>query len=337
MAILKLYLTSLEPDIEQNIYSQSIGGYCSNSLLYPETVATSVIGLYDTSFTINVPSDGWSEWTDMEYLGVNNEVIKVSPISNGNISVVQRGFNDIFNMHVAGDVVTAISSKELFNNVFNDDRKQYRCLALKNLSSLLNPSLDPNPIAYDISVYFKQNSRNSNSILRMALEKPSSQYLESTSTSWSTMQIVDSSLIGLYPDNYFKESYLKIKSGEAEGQGKIISSFDSSTGIFVLYSSFSSAYSYSGNVNYEVLPSPSQRIKTGTVSPVLTGENTLPFFAASENSTMRFISTDTSGISISDLSPNEIIYIWFEREVKKGYEEFLNNDVVLNVNYNGNL
>ena len=171
----------------------------------------------------------------------------------------------------------------------------------------------------------------------MALEKPSSQYLESTSTSWSSMQIIDASLIGRYSDNYFKECYLKIKSGEAKGQGKIISSFDSATGTFVLYSSFSSAYSYSGNVVYEVLPAPAQRIKTGTVSPITTGQNVLPFSLASEDSPMRFASvTDGSNIFTTDLRPNDIMYIWLEREIQKGSEKFDNNDFVLNINYNGN-
>ena len=61
MATLKLYLTSLEPDLDQTIYSQSIGGYLSNSLVYPETILSSPIGLYDTSISLDTPSSGsWS-------------------------------------------------------------------------------------------------------------------------------------------------------------------------------------------------------------------------------------------------------------------------------------
>jgi hypothetical protein len=336
MAILKLYLTSLEPDIEQSICSQSLGGYCSNSMLYPETTVSGVVGLYDTSFSINVPADGWADWLDKEYIGINNEIIKVSPISGGSISVEERGFNNIFNMHKGGDIVTSISSNELFNDVFSDTRKQYRCLALKNLSSFLEPSVDPIPVAFAISVYFKQNSRNANSSVKMALEKPNSQYMESTSTSWNEMQIIDTTLIGAYSDNYFKECYLKIKSGPAEGQGKIISSFDSDTGTFTLYSSFSSAYDYSGNVKYEVEPAPAQRIKTGTVSPVTTGVNFLPFSSANENNPLYFAPVeDGSNLIRINLNPNDIMYIWFEREIQKGSEEFDNNDFVLNVKYDG--
>ena len=67
MATLKSYLTSLEPDISQTIHSQSIGGYCSTSLLYPETTLTSNIGLYDTSFNIDLPDSG--DWTDWDNIG----------------------------------------------------------------------------------------------------------------------------------------------------------------------------------------------------------------------------------------------------------------------------
>jgi len=331
MSILKLYLTSLEPDMSQTIYSQSIGGYVSNSLIYPETTVSSIVGLYDTSVSLDTPSSGnWSEWTGIEYININNELMKVSPVSNGSISVTQRGYNGIVNMHIKDDIARASSSKELFNDVFNDEHKQYRCIALKNVSSLTEPSGEQT--ATDISVYFKQSSRNSDSVIRIALEKPTNQYLNSISTSWSTMQIIDTSLIGIYLDNHFKESYLKILSGEGTGQAKIISSFDSETGTYTFYNSFSSSYDYSINVKYEVFPSPAQRIKTGTEVPTMTGENIIPFFVPDENTPMRFI-IEGSEFSTSDLAPNDILYIWLEREVKKGTAKFENNDLVLNINY----
>jgi hypothetical protein len=333
MRILKLYLTSLEPDIEQNIYSQSIGGYCSNSLLYPETTLSSTVGLYDESFTLNIPSSGsWSGWTGIESINIGNEIIQISPFVNSSVSVVQRGVNNIVNMHIEGDYVWASSSKELFNDVFNDTYKQYRCLALKNVSASVDPSANSS-IAEDISIYFKQNSRNTNSTIRIGLEQPASQYITGTSTEWSSMQLVDESLAGGYSDNIFKEAYLKILDGEAIGQGKIISSFDSSTGTFTFYNSFSSDYDFSADVKYEVLPSPSQRIKTGTESPSLNGENMLDFSNPVEYSPLRFFSADGSTFTISDLNFNNIMYLWIEREVQKGSEEFLNNDFTLNINY----
>jgi hypothetical protein len=335
MAVLRNYLTSLAPDISQTIYSQSIGGYFSNSLLYPETTLNSTIGLYDTSISLDTPLSGsWSEWQGVEYINIGDEMIKVSPITNGSVTVVQRGYNGIINMHISGDRVRAESSQELFNDVFDSDYKQYRCIAIKNDSLLVDPSGDLN--AYNFEVYLKQNSRNDDSSIKISLEQPNSQYLSSVSTSWTTMTIVDTSLIGVYSDNHFNEAYLKVLSGGAAGQGKIVKSFVSATGTFTFYdgNSFSEAYDYTTNVSYEVLPAPAQRIKTGIVSPVDTGDNVLPFVANNEQSPMRFTSGNSSDPLIADLFPNDVVYVWIERTIEKGVENFDNNDFVLNIKYN---
>ena len=166
----------------------------------------------------------------------------------------------------------------------------------------------------------------------MALERPSSEYISSISSSWSAMQLVDSSLIGVYEDDYFKEAYLKIVSGGASGQGKIISSFDSDTGTFTFYSSFSSIYDFSIDVNYEVLSSPAQRIKTGTISPNVGSSNVTQFFTPDQNTPLTFFE-QPSIFNIGNLSPNDVMYVWVERYVEKGNPEFLNNDFVINVRY----
>ena len=72
MADLKMYLTSLEPDMSQSILSQSIGGFTSNTLLYPEAVLTNTVGLYDDSLVLNSPSGGsWTEWEGATYISIN--------------------------------------------------------------------------------------------------------------------------------------------------------------------------------------------------------------------------------------------------------------------------
>ncbi len=332
MATLKLYLTSLEPGLNQTIYSQSLGGYVSNSLVYPETTLSVTLGLYDTNLTLNTPVSGsWSEWQGIEYINIGNELIKVTPIVNGTITITQRAYNNIYNTHLAGDVVTACSSKELFNDVFNDNYKQYRCIAIKNISTnLTDPSSEQ--IAYDLVVYIKQNSRNINSSIKIALERPTSEYVSGTSTSWSAMQLIDTSLIDIYGDDYFKESYLSIISGDASGQGKIISSFDSSTGTFTFYNSFSSTYDFSKNIIYEIAPSPAQRIKTGTISPNIGSSNVTQFFNSNQNTPLTFYE-QASVFNINNLSPNDVMYLWIERMVEKGSSEFLNNDFVINIRY----
>ena len=210
MPDLKIYLTSLQPDMSQTIFSQSIGGYVSNSLLYPETTVNGTIGLYDTSFVLNSLDNGtWSDWNNAEYLNINSEVMKVSPIIGRNISVIQRGFNNIIETHIEGDTAKGVSANELFNNMLNNEYKQYRCLAVKNVSIGADPSITQS--VDNISVYIKQNSRNQNSSLKIAIEKPANQYIEGTATSVTsnlntrTSALVDISLSS-YNDNHFNYS-----------------------------------------------------------------------------------------------------------------------------------
>jgi hypothetical protein len=319
MADLNLYLTSLEPNMAQTNYTQSIGGYISTSLVYPQTTLASTVGLYDTSISLSTPSGGWTNWLGVEYINVNGEIIKVSPITNGVVSVVQRGYNGIINMHVSADVVRAVSARQLFNGVFNGSRKQYRCIAVKNDSA--------SDTAFNVSVFLQQNSRNSDSSIRIALERPTSQYLTSTSTSRTTTQLVDTSLIGLYPDNHFAEAFLK---PVGETSGGIVRTFDSSTGTFVFYSSFSTSTT---NVSYEVFPSPAQRAKSGIEAPVSGGRATY-FTKATEKSPIHLSSTgDISDTSLNDMLPNYVFYVWVERTIAKGAEAFDANDVVLTVHY----
>jgi len=332
MATLKLYLTSLEPDLNQTVYSQSIGGYVSNSLVYPETTLSSTVGLYDVNLSLATPSSGsWSEWQGIEYINIGSELIKIPSFVNGSIVVSQRAYNGIYNVHLSGDVVRAAASKELLNDVFNDSHKQYRCVAIKNVST---NSSDPSQeqIAYDLEVFIKQNSRNVNSDIQIALEKPSSEYISGVSTSWSTSSVVDTSLIAAYEDDYFKDAYLQITNGAASGQGKIVASFDRATGAFTFYNTFSEDYNYDIVPTYEVLPSPAQRIKTGTISPNVGSDNVTHFFKPDEFTTLTFFE-QASVFNVSNLSPNDVMYVWIERTIEKGSEKFLDNDFVLNLRY----
>ena len=146
------------------------------------------------------------------------------------------------------------------------------------------------------------------------------------------MTLVDSSLIAVYNDDYFKEAYLKITSGTASGQGKIISSFDRATGTFTFYNSFSLAFDFTINPTYEVLSSPAQRVKTGTISPDIGSSDVTQFFTPDEFTPLTFFE-QASVFNIGNLAPNDVMYIWVERQVEKGSAEFLNNDFVLNYRY----
>jgi len=48
---------------------------------------------------------------------------------------------------------------------------------------------------------------------------------------------------------------------------------------------------------------------------------------------LKFFDSVGSTIDVGDLDPNEIIYLWLEKEIEKGVSNFDNNDCVLNIKY----
>lgn len=330
MADLKMYLTSLEPNMSQSILSQSIGGFISNTLLYPETRVSSTVGLYDSLLVLDTPSIGdWSEWLDVTYISINDELMQVNPVTNGDISIVQRGVNDKVKVHIVDDVARGISKKELFNDVFNDDYKQYRCIVVKNDSSSADPSNEVT--ANNIVIYLADNSKSLNSKIKIVVEPSRSKYINGTANSITydsssgTSNLVDASLANIYVDSLFNGAYLKILSGNNAGQGRIIQSF-SSVGIFY----FSSALSNDTNALYEVLPAPSQRVKNGMVSP-----NVGTFLANSSSTPLLvdLIIGENVSFEQGSLGINDVFYIWIERTVDKGSPAFENNNVTISIKY----
>jgi len=327
--LVDIYLTSLEPDIVQNNPSQSIGGYCSKSVVYPRTELNSSIGLYNTEISLRVPDNGWGEWAGIQYLNINSEIIKVKDVVGSSVKVVQRSINNILNMHIEDDIVYGVTTTGLFNDVLSESFKQYRCLAIKNTSVFLKGK--------KCHLFIRQNSRNIDTTIKIAVEIPRSQYLQSTSTSWTSMTLTDISLPSDpsqydFQDDHFKDAYLRIKSGPNIEQGRIVNTYDSITGTFVFYNALPVEYSssYSSNIDYEVEPAPANRIKMGTEMP-LPKTNLMSSFStwSSESSSIEIDLTKTS----TTLLPNYIFYIWLERTLNKGCSSFELNNIIVDFHY----
>jgi len=191
---------------------------------------------------------------------------------------------------------------------------------------------------YDIYtfIYIKRNSRNPKALIRIAIEKPQNQYLSSSSTSWNSMQFIDNSLSGTYDDNYFQDAYLLISSAAGvpnSGQRRLISSYEGSTGTFTFYEALSTNYSDSltSIISYTVDPGPAQRIKTGTVSPS-TGTSRVSIFSKAASYYPISINVEGS-VTGSQLGPNEICYVWIERDINKGSSYYEEDDCTLTVYY----
>ncbi len=315
---IKMYLTSLEPDMAQTNYTQSIGGYISTSLLYPYTTLASSLGLYGTSITLDDATDliGYS------YVSILNEIIQVEDISSINVTATERGVNETIGYYPSGTIVQGVSSP--FSDSFNTDKEQYRCYAIKNTSD--------EESAYDLSAYFEQLSRNLNTTMRLALEVPKSQEITGVSTSWTSSMLIDISLAGTYEDNWFADSYMRITSGPNSGSKRIVNSYDGTTGTFVFIDSLTTDFDpliHSPSASYTVDASPAQRVKSGVDAPVDTDFIT-DFSEASDRSDAVELSTIKSeGI----LLPGEIIYIWIEREIKKSSTSYNENSFVLSLDF----
>lgn len=316
---IEIYLTSLEPDLEQMNYSQSLGGFISESLLYPKTTLASSLGLYGESITLTDATD----LIGYNYVSILNEIVKVETISAANVTVTERGVNNIIGYYPSETIIKGVISP--FNDSFNTERKQYRCYAVKNIS--------PTESAYDVSVYFRQTSVNTGTTMRLALESPKSQGITGVSSRWTSSMLIDSSLAGISADNFFTDSYITFEDSPNAGEKRRISSFDGTTGTFVFADSLPVDYDpeiHSSMINYTVDVSPAQRVKSGVEEPVSTDYITSFSEASSRNNSVTLDEVKNEGV----LSPGEIFYIWIEREIGKSSISYDENAFVLSIDFN---
>lgn len=321
MAILKseiaFLLTSVEPDIDQSISSQSIGGYASTSSVYGESSLSSDIALYDSSIIL----DSVSGVSGYNFLNINSEIINVTSVSSTNVEVLNRAFGGILNSHISSDKVRAISLTSVFNNRFNDSFEQYRCIAIKNTSTT--------GTAYDFQVYVKRNSFSKRSKIRIALEFPKNDYISSEATGGTKLSIIDTALSDDFPDNHFQDALLRITSGSNIDQTRIISSYDLSSKTFILDSSL--PYITIEGVQYEIESGPSQRIKSGLIQPESGTEKVTNFSLANKDNPLYLSYYDRD--HGSDLQPGDTVYIWIKRTLDKDADEYNNNNAILTINY----
>lgn len=311
---IKIYLTSLEPYLEQTNYSQSLGGYISESLIYPETTIASSIGLYDDVITVSDATD----LIGLNKVAISSEVMEVQEIESVNINVQNRAVNGIVGYYPSGTILQGVAS--LFNDTFNSSRKQYRCYAIKNTSTT--------ETAYDLGAYFRESSQNISTTMRLALEEPRSQGITGTSSEWTSSMIIDNSLAGAYEDNLFVDSYLTFLDAPNAGEKRRINSYDGDTGTFVLADSLPVGFDellYTANINYSVDVSPAQRVRSGIESPVQSD-----YISSFSEATSR--SLEVSAPTLQNLAPGEVIYVWVEREISKASSAYEDNSFVLSFN-----
>jgi len=258
----------------------------------------------------------------LEYVGINNEVIQVPSISSTSIDATTRSLNERVNAHDNLDRVWGLSRSGLFNTQFNVERKQFRCIAIKNTSTT--------ETAFGLTIYLLSNSYNQSSNIRIAIETPQADYESSSATGGSEIQLIDSSLIGQFLDDHFEDCLLSMTSGSNSGQARIVSSFDSATGTFVLDSSMPSDIE-SGDT-YTIDPTPAQRLASGIISPSINSGLVTTFQSPSAASPLG-INVNGERDHGDDLQANDVIYVWIERTLVKNAMSKNANSGMIGIRY----
>lgn len=323
---LRFYFTSSEPIIDQNSPTQSLGGFVSPTKIYEFAYLVGPLSFYDQSLKVNNTA-----LNEYKLLQINDEVVEVEKW-DGNIAYIKKrqAYNTPIRYHRNNSIIRGFAKNDIFDLKFNVNRKQYRCIALKNTSS--------SEIARDLKIFSKLASRNNLSRVRIAIEVPRSEYHSGSAGFGARKFFIDASLANVWNNDHFKDCSLTFTSGSNSGQTRIVTYYDGATGRFDLDSDLPNNIK-SGDRFY-VDTSPAQRVKSGLYSP-LTGEEALAagyVVSDFENATfynnalaLDFAIDRPNG---KDLGPQEVIYIWIEREIDDINDKFENNRFVLSVNFN---
>jgi len=310
---IKLYMTGSDPAISQVISSQSIGGYPSTTLVYPETFLTYTVGMYGVILPGATTNSG--------YASVDSELMRVSTTTAE--LILERSVNSQRGPHLVGAPIYAADAT-FFNNDFSETFKQYRCVAVKNTG-------EANDIAYSMGVFLKRGSSNTHSSVRIAVEMPLTDYVsERTATGGASISLTDTTLSGDYEDNQFAGARLTLTSGLNINQSVIIASYDKTLKQFVFTSSL--PYSVSAEDKYVIEPCPAQRVSTGIVSPV-SGTSFVSDFRTPGLYDPIPINVSGDRINGNDLHPSDVFYVWIERTLDKNSEAFPANTFCLSFTY----
>lgn len=322
---LKYFLTSAEPYAEQNNSVQSLGGYVSKSEIYKVFSLSAPVSIYDSIISVSETSlsDNFSlvDLQKLEYLQINDEIVRVSKWSGLNAYLSERNvFDTGLRMHASGDLVREIKYNYFFDRNLSADYKQYRCLALKNDSET--------ETIKNLRIFLNTPSRNNLSQIRIAIEEPKSNYYNSESSSNGVTAFAVNSLINAYPNDYFVDAPIIFQSGPNENQIRFVKSYIASSGTIVIDKRL--PVNIAIGDKFFIDTAPAFRNKSAVKIP--TGANISEFINPLQ-------SLDGVSIGISqrvdggDLLPKQVIYIWLERSILEINDEYYGNRFSLSAIY----
>lgn len=328
----KYYLTSVEPNMTQSNIDQSLGGYLSLTEVSETTILSQVVSFSDNRIILDDDS-----LISYDYIQIQDEIIEIESWNGSTAVVAQRNsFDTPLRVHFEGAIVRGLRKNDLFTSNFNEDQSQYRCIAIRNDSSIQS--------AKKAEVYFKIPSRNNRSDWKISIEIPRSEYQDGIATSGTTSSLQSDNFKDDFQDDIFVTAPVVFVTGQNAGQFRVVTAYDDSTGTF----SFDEELPYvpQEGDSFYVDTAPSQRISNGIVSPVLVSNpgpdiqapHLISDFADAngylEGSSIDVNSSRQMVQRFSDtLGPKETIYVWVKRSLDSDNEGKENNRLALTLGF----
>lgn len=323
---LRFFLTTPEPVSVQKNLVQSLGGYVSLSEVYRGYAISDALSIYDKIVYLNTDSISLDfSLVDLQkssYLQINDEIVKISKwVSNVGYISERNVFGTPLRMHPKGSIIKEISKNDFFDANLGPDRKQYRCIAIKNTNN--------KDIAKNMKVFCNIPSRNNLSTIRLAIENPISDYYKGTSSSQGITAFSDNSLVGKLTSSHFVSSPIYFINGPNAGQVRLVKSYNPTSGTIEIDQRLPNNISF--GESYVIDTAPCQKTKSGTKAP--SGSRVSAFFDANNEESAISINVNGGRDSNVNLLPNEVVYVWIERAISASNDEFLNNRFSLTVSY----
>jgi len=302
---LKYYYTTIDAGNTQTDPSQSIGGYLSTTPFAASAILTADVAQNSVSLSLSSSLPG-------DMLLIDDEIIVVS-----GSTIVSRGWlSTIAKPHATGAIASSLIQDYLFNDSFSPSYTQSRCIGVRNEN--------PDDSFYNLSFYLKSPSVNPEVAISLAVEYEKQTPIEGVATTGGSLSFGDSSLISSYVDNYFSTCALTFTGGSNVNLSRIVSSFDSATGTFVLNQSLPLPVAVGDT--YRVSGLPAQRLVSGVDNPV----EATNFSGFQEGK----ISIDIGGHrGDATLAPFETVYLWLQRQGTANAAQYSNNRVTFTANY----
>ena len=298
--------TTVTANSSQTTPENSLGGYTSTNNIYTQTTASGRVSRDASLITVaSLPTvtSGLSqlELEVIKYAGTDTTNSQLTNITRGLVPNIGPSYGFPHGEIPRVPVVRYLDINNLFDPKFDRTYEQYRCITIRNDSSVVAENVKP--------ILIEDSSSDID--IDIAIEVPSHDYHTGLiTTATSTLILVDAAMAGLYSDNFFAGSLLRMTSGAAATNATPITSFDGTTGTFVLSSS---PGAFVAGDLFEIEPAPSQQVVNGATAPI----NTSYFFGFLEDG------------GLSDLGYNNVrengdlfrqydhFYIWIKRTLAK--------------------